>query len=313
MMRNRNDVNGQIDEIPSIGSSFDSHSCFTDSHSYIKCSNSVLSHVLKVLMILCSTIILACGLHFFCRIFIADRFSIPTQSMQPTLVPGDYVWVNKLIIGARLYKSFDFENRNLNCIRMPGIRNIQLGDVICFNFPYGYDNLDRIEFRINNVYCKRVLGTPGDRIGVVDGHYWNDRNLKPIGVLQEQERLRWEYDSVFIWHGNYYVFPSAYTNWTIKNWGPLVVPQKGLSIELNDSTRELYRKVIEYEMGNSLSDKMVSYTFLNNWYFAVGDNASYSYDSRYWGFIPEEFIIGIVGGSKVRNNPYKIYPSNAMQ
>jgi type IV secretory pathway protease TraF len=48
---------------------------------------------------------------------------------------------------------------------------------------------------------------------------------------------------------------------------------------------------------------MISHTFLNNYYFALGDNSLESNDSRYWGFIPEDFIIGIVGGRRVKNNP----------
>lgn len=245
-------------------------------------------------------------LHYVRRVFIAERFNIPTQSMEPTLTPGDRVWVNKLLFGGRIYKSFDFERGDsLECFRMKGLRKVLPGDVICFNFPYGYDNPDKIEFRINYVYCKRVLGTPGDRIGAFDGHCWNDKVLRPIGVVEKQEQLRWMYDSIFIWSGTYDVIPLSRPRWNIKNWGPLTVPAKGLMMELDDFTRELYRQAIEYETGSTMPEDLTSYTFSSDWYFAVGDNAMDSYDSRYWGFIPEDFIIGIVGGRKVRNDPYR--------
>ena len=69
--------------------------------------------------------------HFGRRIFITERFKIPSESMKPTLVPGDKVWVNKLLYGARIYTSFDFEDHApLKCFRMPGIRKIRPGDVI---------------------------------------------------------------------------------------------------------------------------------------------------------------------------------------
>lgn len=238
-------------------------------------------------------------LHIFRRVFIVERFKIPTGSMNPTLMPGDKVWVNKLLFGSRIYISSDFETHvPLKCWRLPGVRKIDVGDVICFNNPNGYDNLDKIEFNINRIYCKRVLGTPGDRIGAVDGHYWNDKVLRPIGVVQEQEKLRWMFDSVFIWSKCYDVIPLSQPQWNIKNWGPLIVPAKGQTIELNVFTRNLYRQVIEYERDNPIDENLTEYTFRNNYFFAVGDNVMNSYDSRYWGFIPESFIIGIVGGKK---------------
>ena len=223
--------------------------------------------------------------------------------MAPTLVSGDKVWVNKMLFGGRIYKSFSFEDHApLKSFRTPGLRNIRVGDVICFNYPHGYDD-EKIEFKINYVFCKRVLGTPGDRIGAVDGHYWNDKILKPIGVLSEQEKLRWTFDGLFMMINKYDVLNQNHLGWNIKNWGPLFVPSEGMTIILDDNNRELYRQVIEFETGLKLLNSMSSYTFNDNYYFAVGDNAANSNDSRYWGFIPEEFIIGIVGGKKVRNNP----------
>ena len=245
-------------------------------------------------------------LHFGRRIFVADSFVIPSESMAPTLVPGDKVWVNKLLFGARIYKSLDFGvDEPLNSFRIPGLRKIHPGDVICFNYPHGYNDISKIEFKINYVYCKRVLGCPGDRIGAVDGHYWNDRILRPLGIVMCQEKLRWTYDGVFHFFNNYEVLPQSGVGWNIKNWGPLVIPEKGLKIQLDVVNRELYKSIIEYELGSEIDSNMVDYTFTQNYYFAVGDNAVDSDDSRYWGFIPEEFIIGIVGGKKVRNNPYQ--------
>ena len=104
------------------------------------------------------------------------------------------------------------------------------------------------------------------------------------------------FDSVFIWNDNYDVIPLTLHRWNIKNWGPLVVPEKGMKVSLDGFTRELYRQVIEYETGDVMSDDLEEYSFKGDYYFALGDNSMNSYDSRYWGFIPEEFIIGIVGG-----------------
>lgn len=283
-------------------------------HSNIKqtsVQSSLLDRITDCAWRIMISVLLIGAIHFVRRIFIAERFSVPTNSMQPTLVPGDKIWVNKMLMGARIYKSFDFEDHApLNCFRMPGSRKIRPGDVICFNYPHGYDDETKIEFKINYVYCKRVLGTPGDRIGATDGHLWNDKVLKPIGVLEEQESLRWTFDGFFIWSQSYDVFPQSGMDWNIKNWGPLTVPSKGLTVYLDDSSRELYRLVIEYETGRILDSTVKEYTFCENYYFAVGDNTSYSHDSRYWGFIPEDFIIGIVGGKKVNNKPVQLTIDN---
>lgn len=241
-------------------------------------------------------------LHYGRRIFVAERFNIPTSSMSPTLVPGDRIWVNKLLFGGRIYKSFNFENHApLRCFRMPGFRKINPGDVICFNFPLGYDESTVIEFKINYVYCKRVVGVPGDTIGIRDGITWNNNYPGTIGVIENQLAIKNTPDSV-LWGSTYMrTMPFTIPMWTIKNFGPLYVPQKGVTVELDSVGRAIYGPVIEYEMGSWPTDNMVSHTFQNNYYFALGDNSLSSQDSRYWGFIPEDFIIGIVGGRRVKN------------
>lgn len=247
-------------------------------------------------------------LHYGRRIFIADRFIIPTESMSPTLVPGDQVWVNKLLFGPRIYKSFNFEDHApLKCLRLPGLRKIGPGDVICFNYPLGYNQWTVIEFKINYVYCKRVVGTPGDTIGVKDGITWNNNYEGTIGVLENQMNIHDTPDSI-LWRTTFMAtMPFTRPMWTIKNFGPLYIPEKGVTIELDSIGRAIYGPVIEYETGSWPADDMTSHTFKNNYYFALGDNSLESQDSRYWGFIPEDFIIGIVAGKKVRNNPNQSY------
>lgn len=244
------------------------------------------------------------AVHYGRRVFIAERFKIPTESMKPTLVPGDKVWVNKLLYGARIYKSFDFEDHApLNCFRMPGFRKIRPGDVICFNAPLGYDKWTVIEFKINYVYCKRVVGTPGDTIGIKDGITWNNNYDGNIGVLDNQMMIHDTPDSI-LWRTTFMMtMPFTRPMWTLKNFGPLYIPEKGKTIELDSIGRAIYGPVIEYETGSWPADDMTSHTFQHDYYFAFGDNSMDSQDSRYWGFIPEDFIIGIVAGKKVRNNP----------
>ena len=254
------------------------------------------------------SIILIGVLHLGRRIFIVERYRIPTESMEPTLVPGDKVWVNKLLYGARIYKSFDFaDHAPLKSFRMPGFRKIRPGDVICFNYPLGYDQWTVIEFKINYVYCKRVVGVPGDTIGIKDGITWNNNYKGSIGVLENQMKIHDTPDSI-LWRTTLMAtMPFTRPMWTIKNFGPLYIPEKGVTVELDSVGRALYGPVIEYETGSWPADDMISHTFQYNYYFALGDNSLESQDSRYWGFIPEEFIIGIVAGKKVRNNPNQTF------
>ncbi len=233
-------------------------------------------------------------LYFGNWILVSDKFIIPTDSMTPTLIPGDRIVVNKLIFGARVYKNFDFSRgQPLESWRMPGLRRIRTGDVLVFNYPYGYDDWSRIEFKINYVYAKRCIGVPGDTVSVEGGFYHNFRQPGTIiGLEAEQRRLSAMPDSLI--PGPIFNTMPFDGSWTVKDFGPLWVPARGDTIRLDDSSRPLYGRVIEYETGRRLSDTLVNdYVFRDNYYFVVGDNVMNSGDSRYWGFVPELFVVGV--------------------
>ena len=269
---------------------------------------SILDRISNIIWHIMLWTLVLCFLHYGRRIFITERFKIPSNSMMPTLVPGDKVWVNKMKYGARIYTSFNFEDHApLKCFRIPGIKKIRPGDVICFNYPLGYDKWTEIEFKINYVYCKRVVGTPGDTVGVKNGITWNNNYSGTIGVLENQLAIQNTPDSI-LWRTKFMgTMPFTLPMWTMKNFGPLYIPEKGVTIELDSIGRAIYGPVIEYETGAWPDGDVTSHTFQHDYYFAFGDNSLDSNDSRYWGFIPEDFIIGIVGGKKVCNNPNQTY------
>ena len=243
--------------------------------------------------------------YYLCRIFIADQFVIPSDSMYPTLQIGDRVWVNKLVAGARIYNDIDSANSStLQSWRTRGMRNIERNDILIFNYPI---NNDRISFKINYVYAKRCIALPGDSISAVDGYYKNNNYEGVLSNKKAQEYLSKYPGSLLHESIRNTITPSRDKSpWTIKTFGPIYVPRKGDVIKLNAENALFYSKILEFETGKKirvdsigeayLDDEPASYhIFTNNYYFMAGDNVINSGDSRSWGFVPEDYIVGVIG------------------
>ena len=190
------------------------------------------------------------------KVLIFASFRIPSRSMEPTLTINDYILVVKPLIGARIFNIFNvFKGKHVNIWRLPGLNQIQVGDVLVFHNPYPNNN-KRMEMHMLKYNIKRCIGLPKDTI---------------------------------------------YAKNKLTN-GPFYIPAKGDSIIIDSLNYILYKEIIEWETqsqltftgkGYLLNEKSIqNYCFRKNYYFMVGDNKDDSVDSRDWGVIPEEFIVG---------------------
>lgn len=163
-------------------------------------------------------LIVAVLVALFIRAFVVQAFQIPSSSMEPTLLIGDYLLVNKFIYGIRIpytdVKFFQFKKP-------------QRGDVIVFIFP-----LDP-----SKDFIKRVIGTEGEKVEIIHNKiYINDRLIDdPWGHFVTDQ------------------IPKSYIQ-RMENFGPVVVPKDSL--------------------------------------FVLGDNRDNSEDSRFWGFLNVNAVLG---------------------
>ena len=238
----------------------------------------------------------------FVQVFLLASFRIPSDSMEPELTEGDFVAVWKPTLGARLFDlnaTLRLEQTEIH--RMPGFRKAKRGDVLVFNFPHP-NGWDKVEMHILKYYIKRCIGLPGDTLSIRNGKFRINGMAEPLGNTDSQERIGRTLPGEFP-DGVYKAFPfDSILNWNIRNFGPLYIPKAGDKVEMNRENYLLYRKLVAWEQKAKVEydDSTVfldgkpikDYCFQKNYYFMAGDKGMNSQDSRYWGLLPEEYIVG---------------------
>ncbi len=177
---------------------------------------------------------------FFLRSFLVEPFRIPSGSMMPTLLAGDFILVNKFAYGIRL----PVINRKVVDIHEP-----QRGDVVVFRYPRD-PSVD---------YIKRVVGLPGDHVAYRDKVLYI--NNKPQGQVEQ----------------------GTYTT------GGAGLSMAG-AMRLTESLDEVQHDIlVRHDAPNRGSGQAV---VPEGHYFVMGDNRDNSNDSRFWGPVPEENLVG---------------------
>ena len=294
-----------------------------------------------------------------------EAYTIPTGSMERSLLVGDFLFVSKMHYGARTpitplqvplthqtipgtdMKSY-LEWIKLPQFRLPGLQDVERNDVVVFNVPIELEH--PIDLRTN--YIKRAVGIPGDVLVIED-----QQVIVNGEKLENPEKMQFKYlvkadvipnDQFFLKYNLYdpenrgsnvflasltkemadeirnlpfinsvelqkmppnekgrEIMPVTASNfaWNLDHFGPLTVPAEGMTIPLNEDNIAKYYATIKNHEGYEdvqLKDGVVyiegqpvkEYTFKQNYYFMMGDNRHDSYDSRYWGFVPENHIVG---------------------
>lgn len=255
-------------------------------------------------------------LYWLLQVTTTCSFHTPSGSMTPTLLPDESGLVNKWKMGARIFNISDAINgKPYDIKRLPGYGRLDRGDVIIFNYPYldSDKKRDSIAMNLATYYCKRAVGVAGDTLEIRDFFYHVRGCPDTLGVAAEQESLkRYAANLVMMgtdhkdWPGWMRCHPrDSVFGWTVKDFGPMLIPGKGNTVKLDYCNWVLYRRYIEWETKKKLAWKdsvaildgkpIKFYNFTENYCFAAGDHVIDSKDSRYIGLIPEKFIVGTAG------------------
>ena len=303
------------------------------------------------------------------RTFLIEAYTIPTSSMEKSMLIGDFLFVSKVAYGPRVPmtpiafplvhhtmpigngKSYT-EAVKLPYHRMKGLGEIERNDCVVFNWPA--ETLGRPVDKKEN-YVKRCVGVPGDKIELIDaqlmvndapqeepegmkkqwhynvstkgtglnpnilyekyditeGGYGRNKNEYNLTLTNESRDALQNFTNVTSVKRQYekggiyadYIFPHDKNfKWNVDNFGPITVPAAGETVSITTENLSIYKDIIERYENNKLevvageiyiNDKVATtYTFAMDYFWMMGDNRHNSADSRFWGFVPENHIVG---------------------
>ena len=190
-----------------------------------------------------------CGivvLWLLAQVFCVTSFHIPSDSMEPELLAGDVILVDKLVYGARLFNVMEaVAGKQVEIKRLPGIGKVRRNDVIVFNYPCP-KKWRQIEMDVMQYYVKRCVALPGDTFCIVNGRYKVNGYAGTLGCVDAQDRfmtlireqgLTDDAIGVRAYPGD------SLIRWTVKKFGPLYIPKSGDIVPM-DGRISLFKELL---------------------------------------------------------------------
>ena len=234
------------------------------------------------------------GAFLFLNSFVIASFEVPTGSMENEIMTGDFLFVSKFIYGGSTPRNIPFTNIRLPYFTVPAIDEVEIGDVIVFVFPGQRDEARPAEF---SFYLKRCVARGGDTLQIIDRVVHVNGQLIPfprnVKFNIAKVKSGGEEDPR--------IFPAG-SDFNEDNYGPIVIPKKGITVNVAGDHFSQWKVFIEREGhrvalrrdGAVAIDGQETDTYIveRDYVFGMGDNRDNSLDSRFWGFIPREDIVG---------------------
>jgi signal peptidase I len=193
------------------------------------------------------------------RIFLFDVYAVSKNSMTNTLKDGDKVFVNKM-----------------------SRHHVHRNDVVVFRWQ-------------EETMIKRCIGVAGDTVLIRHDSIFINGLFKDFPKGANLPDIHTPADAIDNYDPEMYSFFGKY--WTIDSFGPYIIPAKGLEIPLTSENRKLYRSLINHELGRPfvtpLDIQGHSYQFNKDYLFLVGDNRHASTDSRRYGAVASDKVVGV--------------------
>ena len=229
------------------------------------------------------------------KAFAIDAFRIPSTSMENTLRPGDFILVNKFTYEIATPREIPIVNLPIHQYKAFQTGKPEINDIVVFEFPSGFES---DPLRGGSKYVKRIIAGPHDTLKITEGKIYVNGKLIALPATFKTPKMLTDDDLV----QDEVIYPPG-AKWNRISYGPIIIPGKGDTVKIAPENFERWQSVIVMDHGErsllvegtlvTLDGRAISdYVLKQDHYFVIGDNFSESMDSRNFGFITDNMIIG---------------------